>query len=126
MKKLSKIIGITLIIALISICISPMTNVYAASSVLNVIDDVDSNIVEPDGENVTGLSSMAGRILGIIQIASAVIAVVLIAIFGFKFIMGSAEEKSEYMKSFIPLIIGVVVVFAASSIATLIFNVAGQ
>ena len=65
---------------------------------------------------------VANRVIGLLQVASAVAAVVLIAVFGFKFIMGSAGEKVEYQKSFIPLIVGVVVVFAASSIAKLIFS----
>ena len=123
MNKLSKVIKILLIITIvISLCIIPLTSVQA-SSAQNTIAGI--NVVEPGDATTSGLKGMAGRILGILQIASAIAAVVLIAVFGFKFIMGSAEEKSDYMKSFIPLIVGVVVVFAASSIASLIFNVAG-
>ena len=43
-------------------------------------------------------------------------------LFGFKFIMGSANEKADYAKSFIPLIVGVIVVFSATSIAKLLFS----
>ena len=76
--------------------------------------------------NSTELQGMAGKILGLIQVASAVAAVVLIAVFGFKFILGSASEKADYQKSFIPLIVGVVVVFAATSIAQIIFSTFGS
>ena len=69
-----------------------------------------------------GVNEIAGKILGLIQAASGVAAVVLVAVFGFKFIMGSANEKAEYQKSFIPLIVGVIVVFAATSIADLLLN----
>lgn len=77
---------------------------------------------DTDAIDAQPLQEMAGKILGLIQIASAVAAVILIAVFGFKFIMGSANEKADYQKSFIPLIVGVVVVFAATSIANLLFS----
>lgn len=37
--------------------------------------------------------------------------------------LGSVEEKAEYKKSFIPLIVGAIVVVAATSIASLIFSI---
>ena len=89
--------------------------VFAAEDYINGI-----TVVEPS--NVSDLQSIAGKVLGLIQVASAVLAVVLIAVFGFKFIMGSANEKADYQKSFVPLIVGVVVVFAATSIAKLLFS----
>ena len=70
----------------------------------------------------SGLTYIASRVLGLIQIASAIAAVVLVAVFGFKFIMASPEGKADYAKSFIPLIVGVVVVFSATSLAKLIFG----
>lgn len=91
----------------------------SASDIINGI-----TVTTPDTNQTQGLMSMAGRVIGLIQIASAVLAVILIAVFGFKFIMGSANEKADYQKSFIPLIVGLVVVFAATSIAKLIMSVA--
>ena len=38
--------------------------------------------------------------------------------------LGSVEEKADYKKSFIPLIIGIVLVVSATAIATFIFNMA--
>lgn len=37
---------------------------------------------------------------------------------------GSLEEKAEYKKSFIPLIVGIIVIMAATAIATTIFSIA--
>lgn len=102
--------------------------VLCAISQVVLADNTDASTIvgniSADTSNIdaTGLEGIAKRFIGLIQIASAVAAVVLIAVFGFKFIMGSAGEKVEYQKSFIPLIVGVVVVFAASSIAKLIFS----
>ena len=74
----------------------------------------------------SGLQNMATRVISLIQVASIILAVILIAVFGFKFIMGSANEKADYQKSFIPLIVGLVVVFATTSIAKLIMTVANS
>ena len=78
--------------------------------------------ITPQAPDISGVEAIAGKILGLIQAFSGVAAVVLIAVFGFKFIMGSANEKADYQKSFIPLIVGVVVVFAATTIANLLFD----
>ena len=94
----------------------------SVSQIALASDLIDGITVDKDSIDAGPLQSMAGKILGLIQIASAVAAVILIAVFGFKFIMGSANEKADYQKSFIPLIVGVVVVFAASSIANLLFS----
>ena len=38
--------------------------------------------------------------------------------------IGSTEERADYKKSFIPLIIGIVVVLSASTLAGWIFSIA--
>ena len=80
---------------------------------------------DTSGIEAGSLVSMAKKVLGLIQVASIVLAVILIATFGFKFILGSANEKADYQKSFIPLIVGIVVVFSAVSIAKLLFGIMG-
>lgn len=103
--------------------------VFTFSSI--VFADANSLIgsINPKIDNVkdtTGLTNMATRVISLIQVASVILAVILIAVFGFKFIMGSANEKADYQKSFIPLIVGLVVVFAATSIAKVIMTVANS
>lgn len=114
--KTFKIVS-TILMAIFVLC--AISQVVLADSAMDVANGIkgDSGSI-----NASGLQTIANRVIGLIQVASAVAAVVLIAVFGFKFIMGSAGEKVEYQKSFIPLIVGVVVVFAASSIAKLIFS----
>lgn len=124
MKKTLKLL-VVMLMAMVVVCTStPM--VFASGN--NNKTDSAAGIAEgitPDltGVDATSLTGMAGKILGLIQIASAVLAVILIAVFGFKFILGSASEKADYQKSFIPLIVGIVVVFAATSIAKLLFGI---
>lgn len=106
----------TIIMAIFTIC---------AISQVALAVDVNITPTPPNSSDIEGIKTLAGKVLGLIQAAAGIAAVVLIAVFGFKFIMGSANEKADYQKSFIPLIVGVVVVFSATSIAKLLFNTIG-
>ena len=120
MSKTIKIISILLVAIMLVITVG--SSVYAVNP-----DDIIANVVptNPGASQVSGLQGMASRILGLLQAASAILAIVLVGVFGFKFIMGSPEQKGDYQKSFIALIVGVVVVFSATSVARLIFSIAG-
>ena len=45
-------------------------------------------------------------------------------ILGIKYMIGSVEEKAEYKKTMMPYIIGTTILFAASTIVSIIYNVA--
>ena len=98
----------------------------SSASASGLIDKITPGIGNVDSKDATGLTNMATKVISLIQVASVILAVILIAVFGFKFIMGSANEKADYQKSFIPLIVGLVVVFAATSIAKVIMTVANS
>ena len=100
------------------------TTTSTGNAAMDVLEDIKPNTTNAEAAT-TELVGIANKLIGLIQIASAVAAVVLIAVFGFKFILGSANEKADYQKSFIPLIVGVVVVFATTSIAKLLFGLIG-
>lgn len=125
MKKTLKLVAtIFMAIILVTTCsqFAYATDDAGSGSLSGLIDNINPNTTTADA---SGLTNLAGNVIGLIQIASAVLAVILVAVFGFKFIMGSANEKADYQKSFIPLIVGVVVVFSATSIAKLLFSILG-
>ena len=72
-------------------------------------------------ESITNIGQSIVKIVGTIGMIVAV--VVLIAL-GIKYMMGSAEEKAEYKKTLLPYVIGAVLIFAASAIATMVYNFA--
>ena len=43
-------------------------------------------------------------------------------VLGIKYMMGSAEEKAEYKKTFIPYIVGALLLFAASALVGVLYN----
>ena len=55
-----------------------------------------------------------------------VISVVMIAVLGIKYMMGSAEEKAEYKKTMIPYIVGALLVFAGTSLVKVVYQLTSQ
>lgn len=120
MKKSLKIFAVVLMAMLVVFSVSTFSY---ADTPGQVISGINANM---KGIKTDGIKSIAGRVLGLLQIVSAILAVVLIAYLGFKMVLGSANEKADVQKQFIPLIIGVTIVFAATSIANLLLGIMGS
>ena len=117
MKKTAKILSIILLAIVV---ISTSTSVFAAAAATGLTPgEVGNSITYGDASD---LQTKAGQIMGMIRNIAVIASVIIIMILGVKYMLGSVEEKAEYKKSFMPLIIGIVCVIAASSIATFIFN----
>ena len=111
MKKLIKILPIIMIVMMV---------VMTTSSVFAT--DLYSQINPNAGSGGDKFMSAGNSILGIIRIVGVVISVGVLMVLGIKYMMGSAQEKAEYKKTFIPYIIGVALLFAATVIAPAIAN----
>ena len=61
-----------------------------------------------------------------ITLVSLVVTIIVLMILGIKYMIGSVEEKAEYKKTMMPYIIGTTILFAASTIASVIFNFASS
>ena len=120
MKKSLKIFAVVLMAMLVVFSVSTFSY---ADSAKDVVTGINANMT---GIDSSGMKSSAGRVLGLLQIVSAILAVILIAYLGFKMVLGSANEKADVQKQFIPLIIGVTIVFAATSIANLLLGIMGS
>lgn len=120
MKKSLKIFAVVLMAMLVVFSVSTFSY---ADSAKDVVTGINANMT---GMDSNGMKSIAGRVLGLLQIVSAILAVILIAYLGFKMVLGSANEKADVQKQFVPLIIGVTIVFAATSIANLLLGIMGS
>ena len=123
MKSITKIFSILLVTIMLTMVSVPC---FAASGVLDEVATETNSMPYTNIKAYENINETAGKVIKIIRYVAIVIAVVLIAIFGIKFMLGSAEEKAEYKKSFVPLIIGIVVVFGATYIAQVIFSITGN
>lgn len=122
MKRSLKLISTVVVIMIIALTLFS-TVCKADFNPGTIISNVGSkaNVANPD---VDALTEKAGNILAYIRNIAAIAGVLLVAFLGIKYMMGSLEEKAEYKKSFIPLIVGTIVVVAATAIATTIFQIA--
>ncbi len=72
--------------------------------------------------DITEARVLGNVILGYIRNIAAISSVVLIAFLGIKFMIGSVEQRAEYKKSFLPLIIGMFIVLTSSTLLNLVWN----
>ena len=119
MKKMSKIISVLMIVIMLAgIC----TCVFADDGGVTIDGIMGEKTI--DGDAASGMQKVGGTIIGYVTNAAMVISVVMIAVLGIKYMMGSAEEKAEYKKSLVPLLVGAILVFGAAAIAKVIVGLA--
>lgn len=120
MKKIAKILMVLCIAILIINCIPVVTN--AAATTKEAIKNIKPDAADAE-EAASDLRNIVGKFLGLIQVVSALLSVVLIAYIGFNSIMKSPSEKTDYIKKTQPLIVGIIMIFMAVSVVKLIFGV---
>lgn len=80
-----------------------------------------------DNQTISGTSeikNIGSYIYSGIFSLGVVLSVVVLAILGVKYMLGSASERAEYKKTMMPYIIGATLVFSASTIANAIYLLA--
>ena len=110
MKRIVKII-----FSIIAISIIISMPVFADS-----VGGYEFNIETPD--NTTEATNVAGSILAMVQWISVVGGVIVITIIGIKYMIGSLEEKAQYKKSLLPLVVGIFIVVMATTITRILFE----
>lgn len=111
MKKASKIVMIVFII---------MQIILISSSVLAL--ESPSKYSGASFTGTSGIETIGQQIISIVSTIGSVVSVIILVVLGIKYMMGSAEEKAEYKKTLMPYVIGAAFVFAASSIAGIVFS----
>lgn len=127
-----KILGKALLILIISICMFSVmpNNVFAANetnegpSAGDVIGKISPT--NPDEKVSSDFAGVIGNVLGFLRIASGLVAVVMLAVTGFNYIMAGESNKADYLKKFAPIIIGFILVFSATTIAKFLIGIAGK
>lgn len=88
---------------------------------------ITPNQIQPLENGVNGVNevtSIGQKVMTVINAVGVVVAVIILVILGIKYMVGSAEEKAEYKKTMIPYLIGAVFIFAAPTIANVVYNLA--
>ena len=119
MKKTKKILLILLTFLIFTFIFNIVTNVYAVPtfSVEDLTGTPPSN---------TSIKNVGNGIVTILTTIGIVLSVIVLVILGIKYMMGSIEERADYKKTMMPYVIGAALVFAASTIANIIYNIANN
>lgn len=72
--------------------------------------------------DISKVEFLGETVLGYIVNIAAISSVLIIAFLGLKFMLGSVEQRAEYKKSFMPLLIGMFVVLSAATITSVLWN----
>ena len=112
MKKAYKLMSV-LMVAIMLVC-TLSTTIFATMQPSAVQ-------AKPTGAD-SQIADIGGKVFSAIRTAGVILSVVMLAVLGVKYMMGSAEEKAEYKKSMMPYIIGAFLIFGASVIATMVYN----
>ncbi len=114
MKKSYKFVILLIISLIIMLALSNIT--MAAKVSIDKIKDNDTNV------EASGIKNIGSIILSGITGVGIVVSVVMVAVLGVKYMMGSAEERAEYKKSMLPYLIGAILLFGASAIANMVVS----
>ncbi len=112
MKK-NKIIGIILFMIMI-LCFETISYSFALNELTGTTTTGTEAILKDKGNSAVKIISTIG----------VIISVIMLIVLGIKYMLGSTEEKAEYKKSLMPYTIGAGLLFAASSIAQIIYELA--
>lgn len=121
MKILQKFFLSLIIITCVFVAFLPAFSEVDASSVSSLVgkmtgDDIDDSLS-------ADLRGTINKLLGFLQLAAGLISVIVISFTGFQYIVASTPDmKDEIKKKMLPLLIGMVLVFGAASIAKFILG----
>lgn len=125
MNKTMKIL--TVMLLAITLVMFFSNNVFATTTSSSMASGLIGNIenattAAQNQVDSTKFVTTAGRIIVLLRNFSIIAGVILIIVLGVKYMMGSVEQKSDYQKSFVPLVIGIILVIGATSIASFLFS----
>lgn len=75
---------------------------------------------EVKGEDLGTGKSKAEKLIGIITTIGIIVSISSVMILGIKYMVGSIEERAEYKKTMLPVLIGMILLFGTSTILNII------
>lgn len=124
MKILNKIL-IILVLIIGIFGIFGMKPIYA-SSLSNDVGGFKANITNNVVKSTSTLRSIAGRFLGFLRIVAALALVIIVGTTGYKYIvLATPDMKKELKKEMLPIILGLIFIFGAVSLAQFILSAVG-
>lgn len=119
MKKALKVISILLIAFTLVFAVAQPA--FAANKA--EVDNILTNVNNGNGTAVdNGINDVANTVINWLWVISIIATVIVIMVIGLKYIIGSTQEKAEYKKSLIPLVVGALLIVFATTIVRFLFS----
>ena len=112
-KNIKKIINIAVITFIILIIMS---------QICFALDTKKYSDIYEKPEGVDSLMTKGGKILGVVQTAGVYISVIMLIIIGVIYVTSSPDKKSELKQRLILFTIGAIILFAASTLMSIVAN----
>lgn len=96
--------------------------VFVASNSFVFADSPVGPNITVGGNEITNVTNLAGSLWKTIIVILQILAIAAIVIAGVRYMFASADAKADIKKQTVVLVIGAILVFGATSIATFIMN----
>ena len=93
-----------------------------ASQVIATVNPEDYKPEDLQQSDVGVFETFGGKVAGIIQVVGTIVSVGVMMLLGIRYMIASADEKAEYRERIIPYLIGAALLFAASNIVNMIYE----
>ena len=90
----------------------------------NTVQAFSINDLKGTDDDAPEIRTVGNKVIQVVSVVGSILSVIVIIVLGIKYMIGSVEEKAEYKRTLLPYLIGACFIFAASSIAGIIYNVA--
>ena len=123
--KIIKKLSILILISLFMVNISSTNFISNAAKLSDDVDGFQADITANAVSKTASLKTVVNRLLGFLRIISALVLLLVLGTTGYKYIVATPEIKGELKKRMLPVIIGIILVFSAASIAAFILGAIG-
>ena len=103
-----------------------LSTIIVALTLLSVIGSVVFAFSPDQVTEVTiessNITKIGGKIFSAVRIVGTIISVVILAILGVKYMTASPEGKADYKANMIPYLVGAILLFGASNLASIVYG----
>lgn len=124
-KKTVKIVSILLAFVMI---MSLSSSVFAANNTTSTpfTPSEMKNSIDTKTNATNSIKKIGGSLIGMLQTAGVVVAIIIMIVIGIKYMMGSTADKAEYKKSLMPYLVGAIFIFGAVAVSEMVFQLSSN
>lgn len=123
-KNITKIITIILLITILLTSFATISQATEESSAsAGIINPQDFKPGDLTASDTAVAFRHGGTIVKAFIYVGMVISIVMFMALGLKYMMGSIEERAEYKKTLVPMLIGTLMIFASGTVVSIIWSI---